>query len=566
MKIWTLADPGNKGKLDKDEFAVAMHLIYRKLNGHEIPARLPPQLIPPSVKKFTESVATVKNYLSEGRKTSSLQSQATGASYLKSRSFHGSNADAGTRKDGTVYKFNDEGSGYKSSARHRSRGASPSPGKSPSPGPEELSLDQLRKKVKEKRILLDAIDIKDEARNDDEDALDRRDRRDSDDLYRRIRRIQEDIDSHPNAGLRTNDSDGERRQMKRQLQNLTDRLPDIASKVRNTERQIGEAKMELFRLRDAREHPESASSIVGTGPGGSITESDRLKAKSRAMMQQRLAALTGRPVESSGQDGSEEASRRLSDESQKVNAEKSNNERMTRDVEEAVSEFRKSLEDSLNEVGGNNRDGPSEHEKRRWEDGLGVEDEVKDFIFELQRQSRSTGIRREDDHGRRPASTRPYGDERKVASPPPRPATTAPAPAAPAPATGTYGSFSSAEERSAYIKQQAEAKMAERLAALGITYTMKANFGETPQQRADREKKERDERIRKADEEEAQREKLRQARLQGDMPTPPPTSTAKKAPLPPPRKNEAHDKAKKEAEAELQRQQEAKASEVHELE
>jgi hypothetical protein len=27
MKIWTLADPGNKGKLDKDEFAVAMHLV-----------------------------------------------------------------------------------------------------------------------------------------------------------------------------------------------------------------------------------------------------------------------------------------------------------------------------------------------------------------------------------------------------------------------------------------------------------------------------------------------------------------------------------------------------------
>jgi len=27
MRIWTLADPANKGKLDKDEFAVAMHLV-----------------------------------------------------------------------------------------------------------------------------------------------------------------------------------------------------------------------------------------------------------------------------------------------------------------------------------------------------------------------------------------------------------------------------------------------------------------------------------------------------------------------------------------------------------
>jgi hypothetical protein len=27
MRVWTLADPGNRGKLDKDEFAVAMHLV-----------------------------------------------------------------------------------------------------------------------------------------------------------------------------------------------------------------------------------------------------------------------------------------------------------------------------------------------------------------------------------------------------------------------------------------------------------------------------------------------------------------------------------------------------------
>ena len=26
-RIWTLADPGNKGKLDRDEFAVALHLV-----------------------------------------------------------------------------------------------------------------------------------------------------------------------------------------------------------------------------------------------------------------------------------------------------------------------------------------------------------------------------------------------------------------------------------------------------------------------------------------------------------------------------------------------------------
>ncbi|KAI5813117.1 hypothetical protein BZA77DRAFT_130413 [Pyronema omphalodes] len=578
MRIWTLADPTNKGKLDKDEFAIAMHLIYRKLNGHEVPTRLPPELIPPSTKKLTESVNTVKSFLQKGRESPA----AGGVSYLKSRSFHNNGGQDGLAKDGTRYKFNDDAAStvYKSSARHRNRGASPAPRETASPASEELSLDQLRKKVKEKRILLDAIDIKDEARNEDEDALDRRDRRDADDLYRRIRRIQEDIDAHPNSGLRSNDSDAERRQLKRQLQNLSDRLPDIASKVRSTERKIADARLELFRLRDAREHPESASSIVGTGPGGAITESDRLKAKSRAMMQQRLAALTGRPVESSGDDG-EAASRRLADESQKINSEKDNNDRMTRDVEDSVSQFKRALEDSLNEVGGSSKEGATEHEKRRWEDGLGVEDEVKDFIFELQRQSRSAASRKADDRGssrrddysdRRPATTKPFEDRTAAATPPPRAATTTPS--APVAAGSGYNAFSSAEERAAYIKQQAEQKMAERLAALGINHRMTVNVGETPQQRAEREAKEREERIRKADEEEAQREKLRQARLQEHMPAPPPVTSPKrnsKPPPPPPtRKNDAQVKAdaerKRQEEEALQREQEAKAAEIEELE
>lgn len=288
--------------------------------------------------------------------------------------------------------------GYKSNARHRNRGGrSPSPavtGTSASPAPDELSLDQLRKKVREKQILLNAVDIKDEAEAEDDEILDRRDRRDADDLYRRIRRVQEDIDAHPNLTLQGPNSEAERRQLRRQLQNLTDRLPDLASKVRKTERSIADAKLELFRLRDAKAHPGSAPSIVGTGPGGSITESDRIKAKSRAMMQQRLAALTGKPVAPSGDDD-EASSRRLVEETQKVNSEKERNERMTRDVEEVLNDFKKSLEDSLREIPGESS-AATDHERRRWDEALGVEDEVKEFIFDLQRQSRAAKTRREE--------------------------------------------------------------------------------------------------------------------------------------------------------------------------
>ena len=52
-KVWKLADIDKDGMLDSDEFALAMHLVNIKLDGHEIPAELPPHLVPPSKKGFT---------------------------------------------------------------------------------------------------------------------------------------------------------------------------------------------------------------------------------------------------------------------------------------------------------------------------------------------------------------------------------------------------------------------------------------------------------------------------------------------------------------------------------
>jgi hypothetical protein len=398
-RIWTLSDPNNRGRLSLDEFAVAMHLIYRKLNGYPVPARLPPELTPPSTRNLNASLGSVRSLLSqesEERKRSGafLQPQKTGVSYLKSHSFRtGSPRGA----DATVFRNNDDDIGYKSSARHRlgGGGRTPSPAQSGSPASErsvdDMSVEQLRKAIKEKQVLLDAIDFNDEKQLEDDDILDRKDRRDAEDLFRRVRRMQEDIDSHPNVHKTGGDSEAERRVLRRQLQGLNDRLPEIASQVRRCERAIADAQLELFRIRDAKAHPNSASSIVGTGPGGAITESDRVRARAKAMMEARSAALRGQPAPSSGDDA-EGATRRLEAESTRVRTEKENHERMVQDVEESVSTFGKALEDNLKE---GSADSASEHERRRWEDGLGVEDEVKDFIVELQRSSKSTRARGE---------------------------------------------------------------------------------------------------------------------------------------------------------------------------
>ncbi|KAM6919706.1 epidermal growth factor receptor substrate 15-like 1 isoform 2-T2 [Lycodopsis pacificus] len=50
-KIWELSDVDKDGQLDKEEFTVAMHLVYRAMEKEPLPTALPTSLIPPSKKK-----------------------------------------------------------------------------------------------------------------------------------------------------------------------------------------------------------------------------------------------------------------------------------------------------------------------------------------------------------------------------------------------------------------------------------------------------------------------------------------------------------------------------------
>ncbi|XP_061834425.1 epidermal growth factor receptor substrate 15-like 1 isoform X2 [Nerophis lumbriciformis] len=50
-KVWDLSDIDKDGHLDKDEFAVAMHLVYRALEKEPVPVHLPSTLIPLSKRK-----------------------------------------------------------------------------------------------------------------------------------------------------------------------------------------------------------------------------------------------------------------------------------------------------------------------------------------------------------------------------------------------------------------------------------------------------------------------------------------------------------------------------------
>ncbi|PNF19457.1 Epidermal growth factor receptor substrate 15-like 1 [Cryptotermes secundus] len=58
-KIWDLADMDKDGMLDRHEFMVAMHLVYKALEKYTIPNTLPPELMPPSKRKDSVQAATL---------------------------------------------------------------------------------------------------------------------------------------------------------------------------------------------------------------------------------------------------------------------------------------------------------------------------------------------------------------------------------------------------------------------------------------------------------------------------------------------------------------------------
>ncbi|KAG9783896.1 hypothetical protein KCU88_g2967, partial [Aureobasidium melanogenum] len=582
-RIWTLSDPNNRGRLNMDEFAVAMHLIYRKLNGYPVPARLPPELIPPSTRNINESINTVKSLLShdaEARKSSGafLQPQKTGISYLKDHSFRSASSSPGFgRKDATVFRNNDDDIGYRSSARRRigAGGRTPSPAQSSevSESYDDMTPDQIRKKIREKKILLEATDFEDERQAEDEDVLDRRDRREAEDLFRQIRNVQDDIDTHPNSALVGSDTGAERRALRRELQRYQDRLPALASDVRKVEKSIAEARLQLFRLKDAKAHPNSASNIVGTGPGGAVTEADRIKARARARMQARAAELAGRPIPASDDEGA--AQRRLEQETSKIKSEQERHESMTRDVEDSVKDFVSSLEDSLREQGGT---ASQEHERRRWEEALGVEDEIKELIYDLQRSSRTARVRKEEQSrpSRQSESQHTREEPKSINGDlPSRPAPSTASPSSPVTAGMSH------QDRIASAKEKALRRIQERMAAAGLKPA--GETGETAQQRQEREKQERAERLRKAEAEDAKREAERQQRLANEGVAPPSPKAAKRPPPPPTRKTRqdsadhsdrkaeaaeatARAKAEEEAAAQIRAEQEAQQHEREQLE
>lgn len=267
MQIWHLADTGNRGKLNVNEFHVAMGLIYRALNGNDVPETLPSELIPPSAKDLNDSVDFLKDLLKKDtnvRHSTGLNipeaGSNSGASYAKARSFHEN--PVAPKKDATAYKHDDtDVAGYKSSSRHLDRKTVRYEGQSATD-----DLSEMKRQLANTQKMLDK-----QGAEDDED---RELEREMDDLRYRIRRVQDDIEYFNRRGGR--DSADLRRKAERELMHLMhERLPQLEKRIEAKDSRQRERDLDQSRERDRRNDPYSRYS-------SSSSDRDRLRDDDRS--------------------------------------------------------------------------------------------------------------------------------------------------------------------------------------------------------------------------------------------------------------------------------------------
>ncbi|KAI8068617.1 hypothetical protein BC940DRAFT_325994 [Gongronella butleri] len=339
MQIWNLADPNNQGKLNIDEFSVAMHLIYRKLNGYDVPTTLPAELIPPSTRELKDTVDGLKQDLlrSIAQKKSVTSFNDTSLSVPSSPSSRRSPSPSKSgRKTTSKSRYgrdlyggkgdddDDNDVGYVSSARRmgpdRSRGSpmSTSTSSSGTSTPNAASsygyrskttrMAELRQQIAEKREILkkheEALKNQQAVAYSDLPYLDQQD---IDDLRTKIRELQmEAVRSGTGPSLRwhqyveqTNHLAAVAEENKALTQELTFTLDSVIhgliKQVAEVEADLKAKKLIALKQRAAQgtgmPAPIDDAQIQGTGPDGQVTEADRIRAKAKALIAAKMGKL-----------------------------------------------------------------------------------------------------------------------------------------------------------------------------------------------------------------------------------------------------------------------------------
>lgn len=491
MKIWNLSDVDNRGKLNLPEFHVAMGLIYRALNGNDIPDKLPEELVPASMRDIEGTVNFMRDLLKHESNTRSDTSSPVGYG-------SGYTPSAAQAKDAKVYKHDDsKPGGYKSSARHLDRSAIRYAGQDSS---EEIS--DLRRQLENTSALLDQQTNDSKRKSEEDEILEQ----EIEDIKYRVRRIKEDMD-YVSKGRRTQEKDDERRKLERELLELMhEKLPELE---RRQERRAEEKRMEEragVRARDKRNEVH-----------GRYDDRDDDK-----------SWLRGTYDRDSGRRGSRD------DRDRDYGRDRYDRDRDDRDY----------------------RRGDRDRSRDRYDDRNDRRGDSYSSRYGDRDRRDSHDMERRDSRDRR-AHDREE-DERPKSPVKPTPAPAA-AKAEPPKATGKPQKSlaqMTPEERKAYLQEQAQRKIQERLRALGVQSASPEPVVDTSvEDRLAQERKEAEEKAKLADQEQEAREEARRQRLataRGDSPAeapssakapPAPPKSAVKKPGPPPPPQPRHNKA-----------------------
>ncbi|KAF8216277.1 hypothetical protein K438DRAFT_1953239 [Mycena galopus ATCC 62051] len=247
-RVWTLADIDDRGKLNLAEFHVAMGLIYRKLNGNEIPDKLPPELEPPSSKQLGESVDLVRDLLKHETRSRTPNTESSPLSYRPNRSFtENTNGGSDPSRDATVYRYPDSSSAsaYQPRSRHVDRDAVRATSDMDSPS---ADLSDMKRALANTAAMLDRAAESDRSRTAEDEALER----EMEDLKYRVKRINEDLE-YASRGPRSVAKDDERRKLERELLELMHvRVPEVERRMKAREDRRDKEKRDAVRARDER--------------------------------------------------------------------------------------------------------------------------------------------------------------------------------------------------------------------------------------------------------------------------------------------------------------------------
>ncbi|KAI9007931.1 hypothetical protein CLU79DRAFT_711771 [Phycomyces nitens] len=414
MQIWNLSDLNNQGKLNMDEFSVGMHLIYRKINGYDVPTNLPAELIPPSTRELNDSVSELKKSILQGiAQKKGISNFSSSPSLL---SPHAQSPRARSVSPGRNKERSEEPAevGYVSSARRmgpdrgrwgQSRDKSPGPPASRSVtssyeyrGKTTRIMD-LRKQIAEEKKRIekfenDAIHVKPKSLSE----LSYLDRKDIEDLKERIRELQGEIvksggdgadhlwDSYIEKTAELSHVADQEKALEQEIHHLLDdTLKDLVRQVKETEEDLKGKKIQLVKVNAEKSSKAGPGplEIIGTGPGGAVTESDRIRAKAKAMVAARMGKITGK---ASTVDIRAET-KKIEDECEEF-----------KEYADSVSDSLYEIENSVNsihmeismiglDIGKQGQDQKKIEERSRFEHGTRVADDLKAFIQQLSFES-----------------------------------------------------------------------------------------------------------------------------------------------------------------------------------